>query len=244
MKKVVLLIFTVLLLASCAGKMKDIRIGESYVVIVPDEVVFSSEPSAKAEGYYLDEALSFEVVDAVCEKGVSLINCGWEMAAAMDNPVFFKVRWMKVLFETGKEAYLNGLYFFPELAVGLTPEEYTIMDGFTAKEYAAQLRVKYAEARRKDREIYERQKANAKDLEEKRQAAIEAGPWSEEEKRRMREHMVWIGMTSEQMLLSIYKADSATRTTTSAGVYERWTYSNTVYELNNGKLVRINEVAQ
>ncbi len=192
MKKALLLVALLLLSASCAGSMKDIRIGHSFAILIPDEIPVYTEPHPDAKLFYLEEAEEFEVVDAVCTDGVSLIMCGWEMAAAMDNPDFFKVRWMKVRFESGKQGYINGLYFFPELSYHMTSEKRTkVINGTTPKEYAALIR-------KNDRKL----EAEIARLAEERLENISASSWPEHEKQMVRDFKVWVGMTGDQLVSS------------------------------------------
>ncbi len=229
MKRTLLLILAVLLFASCTGSMKDIRIGKSYTIYRPKTILIYSEPHPDAETFYLDEAEAFEVVDAVCTDGVSLIMCGWDMATAMDNPEFFKVRWMKVRFETGGEGYINGLYFFPKIINGIMPEEYSLVDGYTAKEYSSHIRAK-------DRQL----DADLARLGELRLKGIEQSGWSENEKQKVRDFKVWVGMTSEQLTFSQYPPPGGvTRTDTREGSFELWIYDGVIYELKDGVVIAI-----
>jgi len=128
-----------LLLVSCkTGPLKDIRLGKSFAVIIPDKVLIHSRPVLDSETFRLEEAEEFLVEDVVCEDGMKTGACYWELTTAPSNPDIVKIVFYKVRFESGREGYINGRYFYPELSYYMTSEELQALHGSTPGEYAAQ----------------------------------------------------------------------------------------------------------
>ncbi len=125
MNKIALLLAVMLVtLVSChSGPLSDIRIGKTYGVFAADEILFQTAPSPDAETFYLDKAQSFYVEDYACRDGMSTPGCFFEMSMAMEDPKMFEVIYFKVNFEFGGEGYINGKYFYPELADYIISEE-------------------------------------------------------------------------------------------------------------------------
>lgn len=238
MKKLVALGFALfIVLASCSGKMKNIYIGKSFAVIAPSEVSVLREPNLKGDSYRLEEPEAFVVEDVVCEGGDYTVGC---VLLAIDYPdaFFYKVR-----FESGKEGYIKGRYFLPEVSISLTTEERSAKLGTTPEKHAEDIRNKYRQAEEEVKAQLAREIEEVRELERTRRAAIEAAPWPDEEKAAVLAKRVVIGMTTDQVVLAWGPPDKIVETATTAGEEHEFTYNQaggvSILHFTDGKLDRV-----
>ena len=237
MKRGLLLSISMLLLitACTTGPLRDIRIGKTFAVLAPDEIVIHKRPVRGGETFHLEEAEAFIVDDAKCEGGGSLASCWADLMATIEDPGSFAAVFYKVRFESGKEGYINGRYFYPKLSYYMTSEERSTALGTTPEAAVLRVRKKY-----KDGE------ARIMEALKKREHAIESAPWPEDIKKLVLERRIIIGMTKEQVLLSQNPPDippfkqlrKTNEAVTRDGVAEKWVYKGTSYYFLNYILER------
>jgi len=236
-----------ILLISCAKgpwPFGHLWVGKSFAVIAPKEVKIHTEPRIESGVFYLVEHEAFIIDDVFCEGGKVYADC---FMLVMEYPevVFFKAR-----FESGKEGYINGVYFYPKLSYYLTSEERSAYIGMTPKEDAADSRRQYKEA-----------EIELNEMEKKRLSAIVSSAWPDEIKQLVIDRRLKPGMTKEQVMLSQNPPDTqpfkplkkVSETVAEEGVFEKWVYDNspfvskkkfiTYYFLNN-ILVRWEETVE
>ena len=225
MKRGLLLSVTVLLLLTACktGPLKDIRLGKTYGLFVPRKVAIHRAPMRNAETFKLEEAEAFIVEDVMCEEGMGTASCWFDLATSMENHGNAGVAFYKVRFESGKEGYINALYFYPKLADGIISEESAKALGKTPQGFVLETREKIKEGR-----------AAIIEEENNRKSFIESAPWPEDIKKLVLDNKLKIGMTIEQVMLSKnpserpafkqFRLRKASETVTEGGVIEKWVF--------------------
>ena len=167
--------------------------------------------------------------------GGAITSCWADLVGMIENPENSAVAFYKVRFESGKEGYINGRYFYPKLSYYMTSEERTAVRGTTPEELAKKVRNELKDA-----------ESQLKEAENKRKHTIESAPWPEDIKRLVLERRIIIGMTKEQVLLSQNPPDippfkqlrKTNETVSRDGVAEKWVYKGTSYYFLNDILER------
>ena len=181
--------------------------------------------------------------------GGGLASCWADLMATMEDPGSFGAVFYKVRFESGKEGYLNGLYFYPKLADGIISEESAKALGKTPRGFVLETIRRIEEGR-----------AAIIEEENNRKNYIESAPWPEDIKQLVLENKLKIGMTIEQARLSKnpserpafkpYILRKASETVTEGGVIEKWVvrdyFDKTIKTLyfRDGRLTRWETMAR
>ncbi len=251
MKRHIILIFLLILFAVGCGPLKDIRIGKDFGVVVPGKILVHTKPSHDSPSSYVDEVEIFVVEDvqfpegytfgdkvtAVLEPGLdpeSAKEFGEKYAKKQTTfDVFYKVK-----FESGREGFINGRVFYPKLSNSIISEGRAQALGTTVQDYVIDAQKGYERARKKDRENYEKQKALIEQVAEDRKKAIDLAPWPDEEKQKVRDRKIWIGMTHTQLILSRQVPGKINESVTADGEFEQWIYKDIVFHLKNKKVIK------
>lgn len=231
MKRLVLVLIVILATgASCTRVFRDIRIGQSYAVIDPDEVMINAGPSPESEAFFLEEPEAFVIEGSACADDTAVKDCFADLMVAgrfrdAAGSAFYRIR-----LESGRKGYVNAGYFYPKLSYSLASKERAEKFGLDPAGLAFRLR--------DERKAL---KAASERFEQERIRLIEDSPWSNDVKRLLMERRVFRGMDREQAMLSLARAGrhpKITRTDTEKGELEKWVLGEGVYHFRRGALIR------
>lgn len=231
MKKLILVLLAILAAgAACTRVFRDMRIGQSYAVINPDEVIINAGPSPGSEAFFLEEPEAFVIEGSACADDTAVKDCFADLMVAgrfkdAAGSAFYLVR-----LESGRKGYVNAGYFYPKLSYSLASKERAEKFGLDPAGLALRLR--------DERKAL---KAASERFEKERVRLIEDSSWSNDVKRLLMERRVFRGMDREQAMLSLARADrhpKITRTDTEKGELEKWVLGEGVYYFRSGALVR------
>lgn len=231
MKKLVLVLIVILAAgASCTRVFRDIRIGQSYAVIDPEEVIINAGPSSVSEAFSLEEPESFVIEGSACADETAVKDCFADLMVAgrfrdAAGSAFYLIR-----LESGLKGYVNAGYFYPKLSHALASKERAEKLGLDPAGLALRLR--------DERNVL---KAESERFERERIRLIEGSSWSKDVKKLLMERRVFKGMDREQAMLSLTRAGrhpKITQTDTEKGESEKWVLGKGVYYFRRGALVR------
>lgn len=215
---------------ACAGPLKEIRVGQTYALVDPYDVMISAGPSSDAETVFLEDPETFVIEGAVCAEEKGLSGCFSDMMIAgkfkgAAGSAFYLVR-----FESGRKGYISAGYFYPKLSYAIASKERAGRSGLDLGGLASKLR-----AERKAL------KAEFERFEQERRRLIEESAWSLEVKRLLIERRLFKGMDRDQAMLSLARAGrhpKITQTETEKGESEKWVLGEGVYYFRRGALIR------
>lgn len=231
MKRLVsVLILLLAAVAACAGPLKEIRAGQVFAVLEPEDVAISTGPSQEAEIFYLEEPEAFVIEGGVCAEEKGLSDCFSDLMISRKfndaaGSAFYIVR-----FASGRKGYVSAGYFYPALSYALASEERARRTGLDPAGLASRLRA--------ERKAF---KAESDRFELERISLIRDSSWSPEVKRLLEARRLFKGMDRDQAMLSLARAGrhpKITQTDTEKGESEKWVLGTGVYYFRRGALVR------
>ena len=231
MKRLVLVLIVLLAAgASCTRVFRDIRIGQSYAVIDPEEVIINAWPSSVSEAFSLEEPEAFVIEGSACADDTAVKDCFSDLLIAGRFKGAVASAFYLVRFESGRQGYINAGYFYPTLSYSLASQERAEKSGFDPTGYANRLRAEKKAL-----------KAEAERFEQERIRLIEDSPWSPEIKKLLMDRRLFKGMDKDQAMLSLARAGrhpEITHSDTEKGEMEKWVLDEEVYYFKRGALVK------
>ncbi len=235
---------TLFLQTGCVGGFKDMRIGKTFVITSPDKVVLLKERSLESETFHLDKPDVFTVEDLTSPKeytfgdkavmfsgeGKDLVSSKGRDSSKTATLADVNIAGLyKVRFDSGVEAYINSRYIYPYSS----SSEYILSEGeveergMTTRQYLEWFKER-SEENRKLTEMLPKVEKDALDkFERERREKIFSLPWNKEKKQFILDRKLRVGMTKEEVSLSLNTLTDFPRKNvgekgTSEGVEEEW----------------------